>query len=107
MVYLNERFSFSRRFLSKRTLNFDKRQIKNDAVPSSSLVPLVFTMNGYDLANGHGEKGSKKNHTERKEGLPNNIAFCNNVPDCQDRDRRPSNNTDQTYGKADKIDRWH
>lgn len=64
-------------------------------------------MNGYDLINSHGEQRGKKDHTERKERFPNNIALCNNVPDRQDRDRRSSNNADQTYGKADEINRGH
>jgi hypothetical protein len=97
---MDGRFSCSRSFLPNRTLNFDERQTKGDAVPLSPLVPPIFTMNGYDLANGHGEEGCKKNHAERQERLPHNIALCNNVPDRQDRNRCTGNDADKAYSKA-------
>jgi hypothetical protein len=43
----------------------------------------MFSMNGYDLINEHGEQRDENDHTERKGSPPKDIALSDNVPNRQ------------------------
>lgn len=62
-------------------------------------------MDGYKLVNGYCEQGREEDNAKRKKGFQDYVALFDNTPDSQYGDRRPSDDADDTYDKADEIDR--
>jgi len=60
-------------------------------------------VDGHELVDRYGEQGCEEDNAKRQKGFQDYVALFDNTPDSQYGDRRPGDDTDETYDKTDQI----